>query len=450
MKTDFYACEQYINDIPLFSHEKNERNKSGNDNLSFLMKELGNPHKKIKSIHIAGTNGKGSTATFIKCILNKMGFCVGVFTSPHLVYIRERIAVDNDIFSEEAFVSTFNTGEEAEQRIVEKGKSHISYFEFLFAMAAVYYEQIKPDYVIYETGLGGRLDATNLVLPEITVITSIGFDHMKYLGDTIELIAAEKAGIIKNDIPVVYNTGSKAADDVISKVAKRKSAKEINVAKTEYIINDVSDKTIDFSVHSGYYMYDNLVIRTGALYQVDNALTAIAVCNELFKEKKALNEQIIKASLLDFFWPGRMEYVCPGVIIDGAHNEDAVERFVETVNNVYKDKKIEILFAVCEDKDYKPMIRLICEKIIPEKVYVTALDSKRTAKASEIAGLFRTFLNEMCQGNGNTVIEGDDLKTVFETACLEVSGRDDTVLFCVGSLYLAGSIKKIVMEAKDD
>ena len=129
MITDFYACEKYINDIPLFSHEKNERNKSGNDNLSFLMAELGDPHKKIKCIHIAGTNGKGSTATFIKCILNKLGYSVGVFTSPHLTDIRERIAVDNDIISKDDFVSAFNAVKDAEQRIVKKGKSPISYFE---------------------------------------------------------------------------------------------------------------------------------------------------------------------------------------------------------------------------------------------------------------------------------------------------------------------------------
>ena len=378
MITDFYACEKYINDIPLFSHEKNERNKSGNDNLSFLMAELGDPHKKIKCIHIAGTNGKGSTATFIKCILNKLGYSVGVFTSPHLTDIRERIAVDNDIISKDDFVSAFNAVKDAEQRIVKKGKSPISYFEFLFAMAAVYYEQRKPDFVIYETGLGGRLDATNLITPEITVITSIGLDHMKYLGDTVSLIAAEKAGIIKDNIPVVYNTGSDVADMVISKVAKSRSAKEINVAKTEYIINDVSDKTIDFSVHSSYYKYDNLVIRSKALYQIDNALTAIAACNELFGNEKVLDEQIIRASLLDFFWPGRMEYIYPNVIIDGAHNEDAIERFVETVNNVYRDKEVRILFAVCEDKEYKPMIELICEKINPAKIQFSTVFCAKT------------------------------------------------------------------------
>ena len=448
MITDFYACEKYINDIPLFSHEKNERNKSGNDNLSFLMAELGDPHKKIKCIHIAGTNGKGSTATFIKCILNKLGYSVGVFTSPHLTDIRERIAVDNDIISKDDFVSAFNAVKDAEQRIVKKGKSPISYFEFLFAMAAVYYEQRKPDFVIYETGLGGRLDATNLITPEITVITSIGLDHMKYLGDTVSLIAAEKAGIIKDNIPVVYNTGSDVADMVISKVAKSRSAKEINVAKTEYIINDVSDKTIDFSVHSSYYKYDNLVIRSKALYQIDNALTAIAACNGLFGNEKALDEQIIRASLLDFFWPGRMEYIYPNVIIDGAHNEDAIERFVETVNNVYRDKEVRILFAVCEDKEYKPMIELICEKINPAKIYVTALDSKRTAKASEIAALFKSILEK--NSYDGVVFEGNNLKTVFETACSEVLYKEEKVLFCVGSLYLAGSIKKIVMEAKDD
>ncbi|MBQ8912432.1 MAG: bifunctional folylpolyglutamate synthase/dihydrofolate synthase [Lachnospiraceae bacterium] len=447
MIADYEACVKHINDIPLFSHEKNQRNKSGNDNLTLLMDELGNPHKKIKSIHIAGTNGKGSTANFIKCILNEMGYTTGLFTSPHLVDIRERIAVD-DIISKEDFVYSFNKVSDAEKKIVENGGMHISYFEYLFAMAAVYFDLKKTDYVIYETGLGGRLDATNLLSPQVTVITSIGLDHMKYLGDSIELIAAEKAGIIKKDTPVIYNTGSREADEVISKVAKRHNAKEINVAKTEYIINDVCDKTIDFSAYNSYYRYDNLVIRSSALYQVDNALSAIAACNELFKNDGTISCKIIRQAMKRFFWSGRMEKIYPNVIIDGAHNDDAIERFVETVNGVYGDKAIEILFAVCEDKDYKPMIKLICDELSLKRVYVTPLETKRTADVSVIAELFRNNLKN--NKKDAEIIEGDSIEKTFRTAMLHVLNRDDTMLFCVGSLYLAGSIKEIAMEAKDD
>lgn len=444
MISDYGQVEKYILNIPLFSVGNDERHKSGNQNLSMLLDKLGNPHKNVKCIHIAGTNGKGSTACFIKCILNEMGYSTGIFTSPHLVDIRERIAIE-DYISKDDFVSCFNKVLSAEEEIISEGNNHISYFEFLFAMAAVYFDEKKPDYVIYETGLGGRLDATNLISPLITVITSIGLDHMKYLGDTIELIAGEKAGIIKDDVPIVYNTKSKKADAVISKAAKSHNSKEINVAKTKYIINSLNDKTIDFSLYNSYYKYDNLVIGTNAVYQIDNAMSAIAACNELFKSKGALDKDIIKAALLKFFWPGRMEHLYKNVLIDGAHNEDAIDRFIETVNESYKDKKTELLFAVCEDKDYEPMIKDLCERLNPQRVYITAVNIKRAALPTDVLDSFKRY-----SGRNVDLICCDDVDKAFKMALENVKDKDDTMLFCVGSLYLAGNIKRIIMEAKDD
>ncbi|MBQ7707267.1 MAG: bifunctional folylpolyglutamate synthase/dihydrofolate synthase [Lachnospiraceae bacterium] len=446
MISDYESCVKHLYNIPFFLKDENKRSKSGNENLSVLMNELGNSHKNVKCIHIAGTNGKGSVANFIKCILKKSGYTVGVFTSPHLVDIRERIMLDG-LISKEDFLDCFNKVSEAETKIVKEGYSHISYFEFMFAMAAVYFAKEKPDYVIYETGLGGRLDATNLLLPEITVITSIGFDHMKYLGDSIELIAGEKAGIIKEKIPIVYNTGDAAADTVISKAAKSHNSKEINVAKTNYIIHNISDKTIDFSLFNSYYRYDNLEIMTSATYQVDNAITAIETCNELLGRERVIDECVIKKALLDFNWPCRMEHIYPNVIIDGAHNEDAIERFIETVKKVYKDKKTEILFAVCEDKDYEPMIKMLCQSICLSRVYVTAINSVRAASPESVADIFKSCLDK---NDSTDIIVDNDIKTVFNNAVSNVIDKEDTVLFVVGSLYLAGSIKQIVLEANDD
>ena len=445
MISDYEQAEKYILDIPLFSVNDNKRHKSGNNNLSLVLDLLGNPHRKVKSIHIAGTNGKGSTANFIKCILDEMGFKTGIFTSPHLVDIRERIATD-DYISKDDFLKCFNTVLSAEDKIVSEGKEHISYFEFLFAMAAVYFAEKKPDYVIYETGLGGRLDATNLINPAVTVITSIGLDHMKYLGNTIELIAKEKAGIIKEGVPVVYNTQNKTADKVISKAAKSHNSKEINVAKTKYIINNLSDKTIDFSLYNSYYKYDNLVINTNALYQVDNALSAIAACNELYKDEGIIDENIIKRALLKFFWSGRMEHIYNNVIIDGAHNEDAIKRFIQTVNETCGKKDKELLFAVCEDKDYEPMIKALCNGLKLSRVYVTKIISKRAAASEQIKELFERYLSD----KNTKIICCDNIKEIFIKAVDDVLDKEDKVLFCVGSLYLAGSIKQIVTEAKDD
>ncbi|MBQ9610060.1 MAG: bifunctional folylpolyglutamate synthase/dihydrofolate synthase [Lachnospiraceae bacterium] len=440
---NYEEAVRYILDIPFFSQTV-ERQKSGNENLKFIMEELDSPHKKVKSIHIAGTNGKGSTANFIKCILEERGYKVGIFTSPHLVDIRERIVTD-EMISEEDFLSCFLLVKKAEEKIVEKGKNHISFFEFLFAMAAVYFENKKVDYVIYETGLGGRLDATNLLSPVITVITSIGLDHTKYLGNTIKDIAGEKAGIIKADTPVVYNTGSDEADQVISKVAKSYNAEAINVAKTDYIINDLRYKSIDFSLSNSYYNYEHILINTSALYQLDNAATAIVTCNRLFKliGISNISEEECNRAFAHFLWAGRMDFIYPNVCIDGAHNEAAIKRITESINTGFTDKKKYLLFAVAEDKDYKPMIRLLCDELKPVEIYITKINSKRAISAEYIAELFKLHLDYECKIKSN-----DDIKCIFDEACREVIGHEDRILLCTGSLYLAGEIKQIIMEAQ--
>ncbi|MBR1815817.1 MAG: bifunctional folylpolyglutamate synthase/dihydrofolate synthase [Lachnospiraceae bacterium] len=441
---NYEEAVNYINDIPFFA-KSDTRQKSGNENLNFLMEELGAPHKKIKSIHIAGTNGKGSTANFIKCILEEKGYKVGIFTSPHLVDIRERIIVADNMISEEDFLHCFLTVKKAEEKIIGRGKTHISFFEFMFAMATVYFEKKSPDYVIYETGLGGRLDATNLLSPVITVITSIGLDHTKYLGDTVTDIAGEKAGIIKSDTPVVYNTGSDEADLVISKVAKSYNAEAINVAKTDYIINDLSYKSIDFSLSNSYYNYEHILINTNALYQLDNAATAIVTCNRLFGLTGGcyISQEECNKALGHFFWAGRMEFIYPNVCIDGAHNEAAVKRLIESVNKSFESKKKYILFAVAEDKDYKPMIKLLCDGLKPDGIYVTKINSKRAVSAEYIAELFASHINNNCRIKYN-----DDIGYIFGEACKEVLGYEDRILVCAGSLYLAGEIKQMIMEAQ--
>ena len=438
---------KYILDIPRFSAFQGGRSKSGNDNLSNIMEKLNNPHLKRRTIHIAGTNGKGSTATFIKNILNVRGYKVGIFTSPHLEKINERISVD-DIISDEDFVLCFNKVKEACDMACAEGMNHLSFFEFIFAMAAVYFEMQELDYVIYETGLGGRLDATNIIRPVITAITSIGLDHVKYLGNTIEDIAGEKAGIIKQGVPVVYNTGEKSADEIIEQYAIDNCSKAINVAKTDYIINEFTDKTIDFSVSNSYYKYDNLFINSnGATYQIQNAMTAISVCNEIFKEDLFTKDELLIA-FEKFYWPGRMERIHNNIILDGAHNEDAIKEFVSSIIKAYNDKQINLLFAVADDKDYETMIKTLCKNLTISRVMVTTIDSERGVSAKLISDLFKSNFAELKK---NAVVEWDSsIEKGFLKSYSEVKNTDN-LLFCVGSLYLIGSIKEIAKEVlKDD
>lgn len=438
----------YIINIPKFSSNPGETNKSGKDNLLAVLKLLGNPQDSGRCIHIAGTNGKGSTCQFVKSILKELGYTVGVFTSPHLVRINERIEMDGYI-SDEDFLDCFEKVYEAVDENVKNGGLNLSFFEYIFAMATVYFDSKKPDYVIYETGLGGRLDATNVIKPIITAITSIGLDHTEYLGDTIEKIAFEKAGIIKENIPVIYNTGCAEADAVIEKTAKSLCAKAINVAKTDYIINEITDKSIDFSVHNSYYNYHNLVIPTGARYQIDNAMNAIIICNTLLKADTMLDEELIKNAFSHFIWSGRMERIHSNVVLDGAHNVDAITRFVESVPAIAGNRKISILFAVAGDKDYQPMIELICDRLEINRVFVTAINSKRGVSSAYIAGLFEDMLGNRAEGTDCAVTYDDDIKLMFNKA-FHYAVDYDNILFCVGSLYLVGDIKQIAREVLDD
>ncbi|MBE5943424.1 MAG: bifunctional folylpolyglutamate synthase/dihydrofolate synthase [Lachnospiraceae bacterium] len=451
--TEYEKAVDNIINIPRFSTDKSKLNKSGRDNLLRVMQVLNNPHLTCKAIHIAGTNGKGSTARFTANILGIKGYRVGLFTSPHLLRINERISITeirdgnlivNDI-SDEEFLKAYMAVKKAVDLVESEGGMHLSFFEFVFAMATIYFAEKSVDYVVYETGLGGRLDATNILSPEISVITSIGLDHTEYLGETIQAVASEKAGIIKQGVPVVYHTGNAEADQVILDKANLLDTPEINVAKTHYIINEISDKTIDFSMDNGYYRYRNLKLNNGiATYQVDNAMTAIVLCNELFKNEGFIEEEDLKKALGFFFWPGRMEQIHQKVIVDGAHNTDAIERFLESINKSIHRKNVHILFAVAGDKDYKPMINMLCEGLCLSKIFVTSIDSSRGVEAGRIAEVFKDYYVSH-QLVPPDIYYSDNIESALKKGYYEVKNSED-ILFCVGSLYLIGSIKEIAQE----
>lgn len=471
MSMTYSEAVEYIINVPRF----NKYIDSGlvaNATLLALMKELDNPHLKVKAIHIAGTNGKGSSVQLIKNILVESGYKVGCFVSPHLIKINERISIWESLdvnpsdayIADEEFLQAFNIVENAYGRVRDNDDTlpSLTFFEYVFAIAAVYFQDKNLDYCIYETGLGGRLDATNILSPVITAITSIGLDHMKLLGDTIDKIAAEKAGIIKPGIPVVYNTGDQVADAVISKQAAELKVDEFNVAKAQYIINDFTPMGIDFSCTNSYYRYQSINISSVGIYQVSNALTAIEVCNNLPGIKTPISQDIIKSACSKFYWQGRMEQLDGNLIIDGAHNLDAIIPFVKSVRARCGLKEINILFAVADDKNYKDMIEYLCANLNIKNVYVTAIESDRRVLAKEIADIFQNCLARMLckqydvvditlsedETDGSTenhIYYHNDLKTVFSKAYKQVKVRDD-ILFCVGSLYLIGSIKEIYME----
>ena len=419
----YEEATSYIENIPRFAP------KTGLDNTRGFLKLLGNPEKNYRSVHVAGTNGKGSVSKMIALMLEKSGYRVGLFTSPHLIRMNERISINGEDISDDNLVELYNkikTLVDAESD-EENGKplQHPAYFEYLFLMAALYFSDQKCDYVVFETGLGGRLDATNVITPEVSVITSIGLDHMQYLGDTIEDIAGEKAGIIKPGIPVVTNTGSDEADAVIKRVAEDTGADLIKVTYEEG-----SELTSLFSK-----AFDS----AQPLYQYDNAATATAtymVITGSFSYQEKVDE--ILEALKAFSWPGRCEYLAENVLIDGAHNVDAAEKLVESIQSIMKKdgwRDVSLLFAVSSDKDYEGIIKILTENLDIEDVYVTEINSIRKQDIRTIMSLFQKYIPK---DKAENVYGSTDMIKMFELARNELA--EGTLLLCVGSLYMVGEI----------
>lgn len=415
---------EYILSIPKFAK------KIGTENLMEILAHFGHPERQIPAIHVAGTNGKGSTCAFLQSIYMHAGYQVGMFTSPHLVRMNERIRVNQECISNEDFVSIFH---QVHDEILVNGFPYPSFFEMMFLMAAVYFKEQQADLIIYETGMGGRLDATNVLRPCLSVITSVGLDHTMYLGDTLAEIACEKAGIIKPHTPVAAFFREKEASQVIKEQAMKMEAPLCAVEKKDYVIDKITTKNIDFSINCEYYKCDAVRIMTTGLYQVENAVLA-AVAVQCMPDIKVTREDILKG-LLHMQWAGRMEELLPGVLIDGAHNDEAVLCWRDTVTTLYADRAKRLLFAVASDKDYADMIRHICQGLHFEKIYITAIPGTRRTDCELVAGQFRKYTDDRLEWI-------EDTETAFHTACRE--RKPGEILFLVGSLYLAGAVKKFI------
>ena len=421
----------YIEETPKFT------TKNKLSHTKECLGRLGNPEKKFKVIHVAGTNGKGSTCAFLTSIFREAGYSCGLFTSPHLVVINERFQINEKNIDNQAFMSAFEKVKALADELVAEGSYHPTYFEMLFLMGMVIFAEAGVDYVMLETGLGGRLDATTAVEePAACVITSISFDHMQYLGNTIAEIAGEKAGIIVPGVPVIYDGNNPEAAKVIRKQAEalRSPYYEVKKENTEILRN--TSAGIDFCMENEYYGNTAFSIPFIAGYQVMNAALALKTA-EVLKDMVNLPKDSVLRGLRETRWQGRMETVLPGVIVDGAHNEDGVEKFVETAEHFQKDYPLTLLFSAVDDKDYTDMIRTVAGRIRFQHVIVTQVGGYRKVPAEQLADIFRKegcLCAESCE----------DVESSFRRA-LEYRGKEG-MLFCVGSLYLVGEIKAIIQK----
>lgn len=416
--------------------------KRGHENLKKLLNCFGNPQEKLKIIHIAGTNGKGSTCTMIASILKESGYKVGLFISPHLQKYNERFIIDDESINDEEFCIQLEKIIK-KVNILFKGKDeYFSFFEIITCMAFNYFYENNVNYAVIEVGMGGRLDATNIIKnPVLSVITKIDFDHMVYLGNTIEDIAREKGGIIKNNCATVLYCQDEKVYNIIKEICSKKNSVLYYTKNYNINIKLQNFYSTVFNIQNEIISYDNVYINMSGDYQIYNACNALIAVKALKDKNIEISEKAILNGLKKVHFQGRMEIVSkkPFIMLDGAHNENGAEEFNLFLKK-FKEKnkgKIILLIGILKDKQYTNIANIITE--YADTVIITKPYNKRYIEPSKIYDTINKCNKEIF------VIE--DLKQAFEYA---VKCFYDDYLFCIGSLYLIGDIKNILWRNKND
>ena len=413
--------EREISEIPKFGAS------ASLSNLKAYLDILDHPEANLRVIHVAGTNGKGSVCAYLDSILRQAGYRTALFTSPHLIKMNERFRINFQICEDAKLIAAWEKVRNLMERREEFHIKPLTFFEILFLMALLIFSEEKVDYCIMETGLGGRLDATVLTNPVLCVITSISYDHTAILGDTIEAIAGEKAGIIKNEVPVVALDEHNGAFSVIEAEAEKKKAPLYKVLSEEVRFFKNSKNKIDFSINSSYYKNNHLSVKSMAEYQIYNGALAAVAMKVLFPD---MDERMIEDGLMQMRWEGRMEELMPGVYVDGAHNPGAVSQICKSIG-ISQGSWI-LLFAVCADKDYSDMIRMLSD-ISWKRIYITKIEEARGAAVGEVERYFKQHTDCPLYGF-------ESAEEAFHAA-LQYKEDGDRLL-CLGSLYLVGELKR--------
>jgi dihydrofolate synthase / folylpolyglutamate synthase len=398
--------------------------------MTKLMDLIDNPQNDYDVIHVAGTKGKGSTCVMIASILIAQGYRVGLYSSPHMIDFTERIQIDNVQISPGEFVEFLGI-----MRSDIENVSNISTFEITTALALKYFSKKEVDIAVVEVGMGGRLDATNIVNPLLTVITSISLDHTKILGDTISKIAYEKAGIIKKDIPVVIGNQTQEAREVILGVAEQKESPIIDV------FNEYNWEQKAYSLEGQQFQINlqnqavhrsfNFHLKLLGDHQLDNATTAYAVINHL-PQRYEITEKAVQIGFQKTHWPGRFEILHeePLIIVDGAHNPDSFEKLSQTIEKYLKAKRITLIFGASEDKDIRKMIEFILPYV--DSIIFTKSDHPRAMTEKEI----RNRLSTMVTGSFRFC----DIEELID----EMMANKNGTYIASGSLFIAGAVKEIL------
>ena len=357
----------------------------GLSRITELLARLGHPQRKFRSVHVAGTNGKGSTTAFIAAALSEAGIRTGMYISPHLLDYPERMKIDGEEIIQEEFAAVIDRIREAVEQMKAAGMESPTEFEVLTAAAFEWFSSKQAEMVVVEVGLGGLLDSTNVIVPEIAVITNVSLDHTDRCGNTVEEIAAHKAGIIKQGVPVVTGA-SGAALAVIERTAAAAGASCLVLDRDFHVDDFGYDSGFQhFTLKIGDHIMEQYHTRLFGRHQADNAALAIRTCRLLGKKDVRLTPQVIAAGVAKASWPGRFEIAneSPVVILDGAHNPDGIRTLRRTLDEIYPDRPIVFLFGVLADKDYLGMARTLFRKC--DIAVVVRPNSQRAAEAMRVA-----------------------------------------------------------------
>lgn len=390
--------------------------------ISDLLLRLGNPQNSYKTILIAGTNGKGSTAVMTASILHSAGYKTGLYTSPHLVNVRERITVDKKDISAKDFSQIVTLVKRAINQPV-------TYFEVLTAAALLYFQQRAVDIAVLEVGLGGRLDATNVCRPLVSVITNIGFDHTAYLGKSLAAIAGEKAGIIKQRGVCVTAAKQKKVIEVLENVCRRNKASLYRLGKDMKI---VQQKNGLISYCGLYNNYNNLIVPLTGRHQLNNAALALAALEIAGLKGFPVNGTAIASGLRSTKWKARLEVLChrPLFVVDGAHNPAGISVLCRSLKNDFTYRRLILIFSALADKDYRKMIKKIAP--LARIIIIAQLQAKRAVPVA--------IVQECVQKMGYQAIITENVRDSVDRA-FDLAGEGDLIC-AAGSLYLAGEIKQ--------
>ena len=398
--------------------------KPGLERIGELCERLGNPQNELRFVHVAGTNGKGSFCSMLDSVLRRAGYRVGLYTSPYIRFFNERMCVDGTPISDEelAEITAFV------RPIADSMTDKPTEFELITAIAFEYFKRHNCDVVVLEAGMGGRLDSTNLIRePLLSVITGIALDHTAYLGDTIEKIAMEKAGIIKDGAPVLYGGEDAAAGEVIEGVAKEKKSPFIlvNYTALNNVRSNLDGTTFDFEDHS------NMRIGLLGLYQPKNASVVIKATELLRGRGLQIDDTALREGLASAKWQGRFEILTrePLMIFDGAHNPQGIAAAVSSIRHYFANRKVYVLTGVLRDKDYRVIARDIAT--VASRAFVMTPDNPRALDAEEYAEVLR---------DAGVQAEAFDSLGSAVRAAREAAKLDSVPILCLGSLYVYSSL----------